>query len=60
MNNLALALLQGGVYHNPKEPVDDTTTAAKSSLPKGLFFRQFMPTSSAVYKPINIFHIIKY
>ena len=45
MNSLALALLQGGVY-----PSNQEETGGMNSAPiqKGLYFRQFMPTSSAV------------
>jgi len=41
MNNLALALLQGGVKNSSSEISD-------SAVAQGLFFRQFMPTSDAV------------
>lgn len=53
MNNLALGLIQGGVFPKTKESYFDSIekgpseTTLKSSL-KGLHYRQFMPTSNAV------------
>jgi hypothetical protein len=43
--NMALALLQGGVYPSNQE---ETGEINSSPIQKDLYFRQFMPTSSAV------------
>lgn len=49
MNNLALALLQDGIWpkqdHSLSEEVDQNAT---DSTLKGMYFRQFMPASNAV------------
>ncbi|XP_046655663.1 methyltransferase-like protein 17, mitochondrial [Daphnia pulicaria] len=50
MNNLALALIQGGVWPNKASdfnPIDLDEKEFSSTI-KGLYFRQFMPASSAV------------
>ena len=56
MNNLALALIQGGVWPNQENDCNSIEEKNKedSSTLKGLYFRQFMPTSSAVS---NFFHV---
>ena len=53
MNNLALALIQGGVWQKqPKsssvEEEEEESTDKEISTQKGLYFRQFMPVSAAV------------
>lgn len=50
MNNLALALIQGGVWPNQQgehRAMEEDSTEGSSTL-KGLYFRQFMPASPAV------------
>lgn len=50
MNNLALALIQGGVWPNQQSEhraMEEDSTEGSSTL-KGLYFRQFMPASPAV------------
>ncbi len=53
MNNLALALIQGGVWPNKASDFNPVEVDEKefSSTIKGLYFRQFMPASSAVSIP---------
>ena len=50
MNNLSLALIQGGVWPNQVKDFNSIEEDDKEvpSIIKGLYFRQFLPTSSAV------------
>lgn len=51
MNSLALAILQGGVWPSELNFTEDEyqpSTESHNQLLKGLFFRQFLPSSSAV------------
>jgi len=53
MNNLALTLIQGGVWPHKASDFNAIEADDKEFLStcKGLYFRQFMPTSSAVSIP---------
>lgn len=51
MNNLALALIQGGIWPSKEQlnsVENENDDKPDISVLKGLYFRQFMPTSSAV------------
>lgn len=51
MNSLALAIMQGGVWPNESDLIEEEyrpDAQLHNPLLKGLFFRQFLPSSSAV------------
>lgn len=60
MNNLALALIQGGVFPNQPNSAsvgEEEETKQEVSTLKGLYFRQFMPVSTAVSLTLYANHL---